>query len=290
MKIKILILGSNGMAGHMISEYLSNYEDYEIIRSTRENLSNNKTNYTFDAINFSEFETLITKTFPDYVINAIGILNSVAENHPDNAILINTFLPHYFAKICNKYNAKLIHISTDCVFNGSKGSYLENDIKDGIGFYAQSKALGEVVYGNNITIRTSIIGPELKKNGIGLFDWIFKQENKIIGFAEAYWGGVTTLELAKAIHFIINNKYTNLKLVHLTNNNSINKFSLIEIINNVFKLGLNVVPDDKYKVDKSLKNSNTEFKYTVPSYEKMIYDLYEWMIKHKEIYINYKLK
>lgn len=290
MKLKILIIGSNGMAGHMISEYLSNLEDYEIIRASRENLNNRDNFYKFDAINFNEFETLISKFLPNYVINAIGILNSLAENNPENAILINSFLPHYFAKICNKYNSKLIHISTDCVFSGRRGSYLENDIKDGIGFYAQSKALGEVVYGNNITIRTSIIGPELKKDGIGLYDWIFKQRNEIIGFAEAYWGGVTTLELAKAIHHIIKKKYTNLNLVHLTNNTKISKFSLIKLINEVFNLGLNVVPEYKYKVDKSLINSNPNFEFIVPTYEIMINELYQWMRSHKEFYRNYNLK
>jgi dTDP-4-dehydrorhamnose reductase len=290
MKIKILILGSTGMAGHMISNYLARFNNYEILNTTRENLNINSKSLKFDAFNYNELDSILKDTNPQYVINTIGILNSDAENNPEKAILINSFLPHYLANICSKYNSVLIQISTDCVFSGNRGAYLENDFLDGIGIYSKTKSLGEVTYGKHITLRTSIIGPDLKEDGIGLFNWVFKQKNNTIGFAKAYWSGVTTLQLAKAISYIINLKTFNYNLVHLTNNNKISKLDLIRQINQIFHLELDITANNKYKVDKSLINSNKNFKFIVPSYEEMLVELYKWMIDNKEIYKNYKLK
>lgn len=288
MKETILVFGSCGMAGHMICEYLSEFEDYEILRIARDR-TNPKTNYYLDVTSFFEIQKLIEEIKPIYVINAIGILNKESENNPDKSILINSYFPHFLAKICNKVDCSLIHISTDCVFNGKRGFYNEHDFKDGIGFYAQTKALGEVHYEKNITIRTSIIGPELKKDGIGLFNWIFNQKKCITGYSNAYWGGVTTLELAKAIHFIIKQKLINLNLVHLTNNERISKYDLIKIISNIFSLNFEIISSEKYKIDKSLKNTNPNFIYEVPTYPIMIKELYNWMLDHKSLYTNYKI-
>jgi dTDP-4-dehydrorhamnose reductase len=283
MKKTILLIGSNGMAGHVISEFLSGFKDYTILRVARENL-NQKTDYFLDVTDFNKTERLINNVLPNVIINAVGILNKEAELNPDKAILLNTYFPHFLAKICNNISASLIHISTDCVFSGKKGNYIENDIKDGIGFYAQSKALGEVTYNNHLTIRTSIIGPDLKESGIGLFNWVLNQKGSITGYANAFWGGVTTLELAKAIDYIIRENAFNLNLVHLTNGNKICKLNLIELINDRFNLNLNIVSSSEYKVDKSLINTNSKFNYLVPSYKTMINDIYEWVSNYKQIY------
>ena len=288
MKNKVLIIGSNGMAGHLISDYLSLNSMFEIIRVARDS-TNKKTDHVIDATDFISIERLISDLKPDYVVNAIGILNADAENNPDIAVLLNSYFPHFLAKICEKYASRLFHISTDCVFNGTKGSYLENDFKDGIGFYAQSKALGEVNYHNHITIRTSIIGPDIKSSGIGLLNWILSQTGNINGYSEAFWGGVTTLELAKAIEFFIRKNIDGINLYHLTNNEKISKFDLLIIINEVFNLKLNITPSDKYKVDKSLINSNTTIDYKVPSYQRMIEEMYNWMLINKESYPQYNL-
>ena len=288
MKKKVLIIGSNGMAGHLISDYLSLNSMFEIIRVAR-GLTNKKTDHLIDAKDFNSIERLISDLKPDYVINAIGILNADAENNPDLAVLLNSYFPHFLAKICDKYASRLFHISTDCVFNGTKGSYLENDFKDGIGFYAQSKALGEVNYLNHITIRTSIIGPDIKRSGIGLLNWILSQKGNINGYSEAFWGGVTTLELAKAIEFFIQKNIDGINLYHLTNNEKISKFDLLIIINKVFNLNLNITSTDKYKIDKSLINSNKLIDYIVPSYQTMIEEMYKWMIVNKESYPQYNL-
>lgn len=288
MKKKVLIIGSNGMAGYLISDYLSLNSMFEIIRVARDS-TNKKTDHLIDATDFNSIDRLMSDLKPDYVVNAIGILNADAENNPDIAVLLNSYFPHYLAKICDKYASRLFHISTDCVFNGTKGSYLENDFKDGIGFYAQSKALGEVNYHNHITIRTSIIGPDIKRSGIGLLNWILSQKGNINGYSEAFWGGVTTLELAKAIEFFIIKNIDGISLYHLTNNEKISKFDLLMIINEVFNLKLNIISSDKYKVDKSLINSNKLIDYKVPSYQIMIEEMYKWMLINKESYPQYNL-
>jgi len=132
------------------------------------------------------------------------------------AVWFNSYFPQLLASFGKKYNFKLIHISTDCVFSGKEGGYKEDSFKNGIGFYAQSKALGEVVNSKDLTFRTSIVGPELKPDGIGLFHWFMNQAGAISGFTEVFWTGVTTIELAKAINEAIIQELTG--LYHLTNN------------------------------------------------------------------------
>ena len=289
MKKKVLLIGSNGMAGHLISDYLALNPMFEIIRVARVS-SNKKTDYQIDVSDFNAIDELISNLNPNYVINAIGILNADAENNPDRAVLLNSYFPHFLAKICDKYGSRLFHISTDCVFNGKKGSYLENDFKDGIGFYAQSKALGEVNYQNHITIRTSIIGPDIKSNGIGLLNWILSQNGVINGYSNAFWGGVTTLELAKAIEYFILQNIDGVNIYHLTNNEKISKFDLLRIINEVFNVKLNIKSSSEYKVDKSLINSNKLIVYNVPSYQIMIEEMYRWILSNKESYPQYNLE
>ncbi len=288
MKNKIVIIGSNGMAGHLISDYLTLNPKFEIVKVARDS-SIKKTDYQIDVSDFNALDGLIANLKPDYVINAIGVLNAYAENNPDRAVLLNSYFPHFLAKICDKYESRLFHISTDCVFNGKKGSYLENDFKDGIGFYAQSKALGEVNYRNHITIRTSIIGPDIKRNGIGLLNWILLQNGEINGYSEAFWGGVTTLELAKAIEFFIMQNIDGVNIYHLTNSEKISKSDLLRIINEVFNLKLNISSSSEYKVDKSLVNSNKSIDYRVPSYQIMIEEMYKWIRKNNVLYPQYNL-
>ena len=270
-KIKILIFGANGMAGHIIAKYLERQDKYHIIKTARESKLG-KVDYVVDVTNFELVNLVIKEVKPVYVINAIGILNSFAEMNKDQAILINSYFPHFLANSSRLFNFKLVHISTDCVFNGEKGSYKELDLKNGYGFYAQSKALGEVLYNDALTIRTSIIGPELKSDGIGLFDWVLNQENEIVGFKNAFWSGVTTLELAKFINFFIQENNF-IGLYHLTNNKKISKFELISLINAIYNLNLRIIPDFKYVIDKSLVNTRQDIDYVVPSYANMIKDL-----------------
>ena len=164
---KIIIIGSSGMAGHMIYNYFKEYTDFNVVDIAR-SIDLRLPSYQLDVTNFNELEGILKREMPSVVINCIGILNKEAEDYPEKAILLNSYFPHFLAKSGNENGFKVIHISTDCVFNGEKGGYTELSVKDGIGFYAQTKALGEINYGKHLTLRTSIIGPELKDNGIGL--------------------------------------------------------------------------------------------------------------------------
>lgn len=197
---KILVIGSKGMAGHMIKEYLSQkgYDVYGAFREKEEkNLEANE--FYLDAFDKEKLEEILKKVKPDFVINCIGILNQFAENNPDIAIYVNGYFPHYLDRLSEKYGYKLIHITTDYVFSGKKGNYTEDDFRDADSYYGRSKAIGEVNNNRTLTFRTSIIGPDINKDGIGLFNWFMKQEGRIKGYSNVFWSGVTTLELAKAI-------------------------------------------------------------------------------------------
>jgi dTDP-4-dehydrorhamnose reductase len=280
-KLKILLLGSAGMAGHIIKKELLKISDkFEIVDIAR-NSNYTRPTYEIDLRNFKSIETLITNHDFDYIINCSGILNKIAEDNPDEAILINSYLPHYLEKITQLKKAKIIQISTDCVFSGSKGNYLENDLKDGVGYYAQTKALGELINNKDLTIRTSIIGPDLNTNGIGLFNWFIKQTGSIDGYCNAYWSGVTTLQLAKSIIKLILEKNSISGVIHLTNNNKISKYDLLRIIKNIFELkNIHITKSDKYKIDKSLINTRNELILDIPSYEEMILEMNKSIINN----------
>jgi len=280
---RILILGSAGMAGHVVKKHLSDSGKY-IIGELARTASASKFTYAIDVTDLTALDLVITDFKPNVIINCIGVLNKDAEDNPGKAILLNSYLPHDLAKKVTAYGAHLIHISTDCVFSGLKGNYLDTDLKDGIGFYAQSKALGEVNYGAHLTIRTSIIGPEIKSDGIGLLHWFLRNEAKEIkGYIQSYWGGVTTIQLAIAIEHAIEQELSG--LIHLTNGVRVSKFDLVNIFKEVFKKDVQIQADDYYKVDKSLAiSAKTSLLGEIPSYEKMIRDMKSWMQENRELY------
>ncbi|AZA62763.1 dTDP-4-dehydrorhamnose reductase family protein [Chryseobacterium indoltheticum] len=277
---KILIIGIKGMAGHVIYNYLKKNTDYNVFGIAR-NITENDQEISLDVSDTNKLKEIITHHNFDAVINCIGILNKDAEDNPSKAIWFNSYFPHFLAEITKESQTQVIHISTDCVFNGKKGNYAENDFKDGEGFYAQSKALGEITNDKDLTIRTSIIGPELK-NGIGLFHWFMNQSGEINGYTSAYWSGVTTLELAKAIQHVIESPSKG--LVHLTNGVPINKFDLISLFKDIWhKDETTILPYEGKKVDKSLQKSEL-LKYQVKSYKEMLIEQSEWMNELSRLY------
>lgn len=278
---KIFLIGSKGMAGHVIYHYLKEKTNYQVVDVARGS-DFFEPSYSLDITDFDQLKSILKKESPDVVINCIGILNKDAEDHPDKAVLINSYLPHFVASVGAELGFRLIHISTDCVFNGKKGNYTLTDQKDGFGFYAQTKALGEVAYGNNLTLRTSIVGPELKSDGIGLFHWFMQQHGEIKGYTQAFWTGVTTIELAKAIAAAIEQGITGLH--HLVYGEKISKYDLIGLFKSVFGTDAQIKPFGDYHVDKSLIKENSGFNYDVPSYKKMVEEMQEWMLAHKQLY------
>lgn len=284
---KILVIGIKGMAGHMIFNYFNENREFDVYGIAR-NIENGEKIFNIDISDTKALSSIIIDNQFDYVVNCIGILNKDAEDNPAKAIWFNSYFPHYLEEITYDTNIKVIHISTDCVFSGKKGNYNEQDFKDGLGFYAQSKALGELNNSKDVTIRTSIIGPELNHNGIGLFHWFMMQSegSNIKGFTEAYWSGVTTLELAKVVSEIIKQNITG--LIQIAPKSKIDKYSLISLFNSIYKDSIILIEKNgDYKVDKSLVSIRKDFDYEVPDYKNMLENQKKWISEHSSIYSQY---
>lgn len=282
---KVVVLGSQGMAGHIMAEVLDRTGEFEIFGVARR--GGRYVDALIDVTDTNVLKAYLERIEPDYVINCVGALVSQSQNDPATAILLNSFLPHFLSKQGELFGYKLIHISTDCVFSGKDGQYAENSFRDGDDYYARSKALGEVINEKDLTIRTSIIGPELKENGTGLLDWFFKQDSAINGYTQAYWSGVTTLELAKATAAFIKQDITG--LYQLCPAEKISKFELLKHFAKVWNRAIEVRPYADYKVDKSLVCTRDDFKYPRPEYNAMLLEMKEWMSEHPKYYAHYGL-
>ena len=281
---KILLFGATGMAGHIAYYYLLSTGRYEIADVVfRTPLTENS--IVVDVTNRDAVIEVVRRVHPEIILNCVGVLIKGSKEHPDNAILINAYFPHLLKKLADEVNAKLIHISTDCVFSGKRGNYTENDFRDADDVYGRSKALGEVINDKDLTIRTSIIGPELKCNGEGLFHWFMTQKGKINGFKTAVWGGVTTLELAKAIDCAIIQDKTG--LIQLSNGIGITKYDLLKLFKDIWhKQDVEILPFEGNGVNKSIAKS-MRFDYEVPSYKDMLLEQHDWMNIHKALYKQY---
>jgi dTDP-4-dehydrorhamnose reductase len=275
-KEKILILGGIGMLGHVLLKKLNDNKLFLVYDITR-NKENRPNNYKCDVKDFNFLFEIIKQINPDYIINCVGILIKGSLSDPSNAILINAVLPYKLVQFSDTINAKLIHISTDCVFDGSKGSYIESDNKTAQDTYGLSKSLGEIKDSKNLTLRTSIIGPELKDNGEGLFSWFLRQKGEVNGYTESIWGGVTTMVLSDIIIKCIKEDYTG--LIHVTNLTPISKFELLNLIKVKFKL--NNIDLKKVPGKKSDKSLNTKYDYfNVPSYDEMVSDMHKYYLEN----------
>ena len=213
---KVLVLGHKGMLGHVVYDYLKENK-YKVIT------------YKGDATEFEKLEKFINKKNPDVVINCIGKLNVCKDRQQQ--ILVNTVLP----QVLSQFSKRLIHISTNCVFKdiGPHEEYEEPNATD---LYGVCKGMGEIDNDKDLTIRTSIIGPELKEDGSGLFQWVMKQDKYLInGYKNIYWNGVTTLQLAKFIELVMFKKEYG--LINYYSDKEISKYELIKLIVDIFKLG-----------------------------------------------------
>lgn len=274
---KILVLGGEGMLGHIVRLYFRE-NNYDVRTTTL----SDEGDYQFDALkNIQQLETILDDFKPNAVINCIGILNQVAEDNHALAVMLNSYLPHYADELCQDRSIKFIHVSTDCVFDGKKGEYTEADFKDATTFYGQSKALGEIAQGPNVTLRTSIIGPDRNERGIGLFQWFMNQKGKTNGFDKVIWTGVTTLQLAKVMEKVIKHNLSGLR--HAVNNEKIDKCSLLGLINERFNKKIIIVPKSDQVSNKSLVRT-TDFDFKIPSYEVMIDEMADWIESHADLY------
>lgn len=262
------------MAGHLISIFLNSQDLYNIINV---DLNPFKNTIILNIFENEKVRELIIKEKPDVIINCIGLLVQNSEKYHDKAVYLNSYFPHFLASLSSQIDAKLIHLSTDCVFSGINGEYKEESTKDGSSFYAKSKSLGEIINEKDLTFRMSIIGPEIKNEGTGLFHWFMMQKESIFGYSNNFWTGITTLELAKSIKKAIDNNITG--LYHLVPNSKISKYHLLNLIKKIWNKDITIHPKETKFHDKSLINTRNDFNFNIPSYEQMLLELREWMIK-----------
>lgn len=259
--MKVTVLGANGMAGHIVTKYLQQ-KGHRVSPITRSELNIENQQQVSEF-----FDTLDA----DFVVNCTGLLVKDSINRPDRAALINSWFPHYAAHRLSTRDIKLIHLSTDCVFNGSKGNYNESDIHTESNAYGRSKSLGEVNNNKDVTFRMSIIGPELK-NGTGLLNWVLTSpDSELPGWTNAWWNGITTLELARCINMYIDHPRIT-GVYHLVNNNNrINKYDLLCKINQTYNLGKTIVAAQGPKnIDKVLIDTRKDFDFYINDYDRQL--------------------
>ncbi len=282
--MKFLVFGAGGMAGHTISIYLSE-RGHDVTGFALTELPFGKT-VAGDATDTESVKKLVREGGFDVVINAIGILNKSAEEHPAAAVFLNSYFPHFLAEITKDLDTFVIHMSTDCVFSGKAGHYTEDSFRDGETFYDRTKALGELVDGKNLTFRNSIVGPDINEGGIGLFNWFMKQTGEIRGFTKAMWTGMTTLQLAKMMEKAATVHATG--LYNMVPDHAISKYDLLGLFNRYFRDGkVGIEPYDGFVCDKTLVRTRFDFPETVPDYEVMVREMADWVRAHRELYPHY---
>ncbi len=282
---RILLLGSGGMVGHMVYKYLISLNKYEIIHSAlHPGVFGDE--HILDIRRSDRVRTFLEDIRADIVINCIGILIKESLENIENAILVNSYFPNFLSRLGNQLNYKTIHISTDCVFSGKDGNYTEDSFCDGNTLYAKTKILGEVINNRDVTIRTSVVGPELKQKGTGLLHWFLHQSGEIDGYENVFWTGITTLELAKAIDGFIEQKITG--LYNLSSKKKISKYLLLNLFKEVWNREKVIINrNSEYKSDKSLSNTRIDFDFKVNNYKKMLQQLHLWMNNNSILYKQY---
>jgi len=274
---KILILGSDSMAGHIIFNYFNDQNDFEVYGLTGSEFINED-----DA-----YKIKLKRINPNIIINTLRIVVDACEDSPEVALYLNSYFPKILEKQYINSKTKIIQLSTDCVFSGKRGSYREEDVPDGCSNYSRTKFCGEIVNNKDLTIRTSYIGPNLIDKSEELFDWLLKQKDIVSGFSNAYWNGITTLELAKLINELI---ILDIKgIYHLASREVISKYELLSLINKKWKLCMLKIKEVNLdnKIDRSLMD--TRGKVKIINYEKMFDELYAYMHTHTDLYKHYNI-
>ena len=282
---KILILGATGLIGHQVYLRLNVNKNFVVSSIARQRKISDDT-VLLDARDEHLLEKVIVDINPDIIVNCMGVLIAEANRDPENAIFLNSYIPQYLKNIANSFDAKLVHISTDCVFSGKKGLYTEDDIRDAEDTYGRTKALGEVTEPPHVTLRTSVVGPEIKE-GEELFHWFMSQEGRIKGFTKSYWSGVTSLELAKAVEWVIEEDIQG--LYHITNGIPINKYELLMLFKKYTNKEIEIESIEGKVSDKSFLDTRKDISYAVPGYEKMISEMVHFMKYRRTLYKQYTI-
>jgi len=279
--MRILILGGDGMLGHQLFKQWRGVHDVRV--TLRRDLADYAAFGLFDrtssyaGVDVRAVEPLI-RVFADFqpevVVNAVGIVKQRSDaKDAIPSIEINSLLPHRLAELCAVRGARLIHVSTDCVFSGRTGGYTEQSLSDAEDLYGRSKFLGEVQEPGCLTLRTSIIGPELSRKS-GLLEWFLAQRGTIRGFTRAIFSGLTTRELARVMRMLVERFPDAAGLYHVSTE-PISKYDLLCLIRDRLGHAVEIVPDGAFHCDRSLRSERfrTAFDYTPPGWPDLVADL-----------------
>lgn len=271
--MKILVLGCTGVVGHAVALYFKEaghkvFDEYDA------------TIYDKEAL-----KKAIEDERPDAIINCTAIVNQAAEEDKASAAYLNAYLPHLLETLTAGTNTVVVHRSTDCIFSGVKGQYVLEDWPDAKSFYARTKAVGELNNDKDITIRVSLIGPAQDEKDGSLLNWFLNQKGEVKGFANAIWTGLTTLEYAKTIENLLNQKAHG--VFQAAPKSTISKYELIGIFEKYFSGGRTIVKVDNNRVDKSLVPYWANYNIEIKDYEEQIVEMKDWIEKHPGLYPAY---
>lgn len=282
---RILVMGSTGMLGNTVIRELSKSKAFKVFGTTRTEgskkyFSNEIAVNLISGVNVENLDSLLSifdMVRPNIVVNCIGLVKQLdGSEYPSLALPTNSLLPHRLATLCSLVGARLIHISTDCVFSGSRGMYKESDTPDASDLYGRSKLLGEVDYPNAITLRTSIIGHELE-SARSLIGWFLSQQGSVKGYGRAIFSGIPTIELAHIIRdYVI--PHPQLHGLYHISADPINKYDLLKLVAKEYKKKIGIERDDSLVINRSL--DSTRFRvasgYQPPSWVELIKKMHEF--------------
>jgi dTDP-4-dehydrorhamnose reductase len=280
--VRILILGGTGMLGHMLWQHLSGRfpDTYTTIRQSRTRYEKSglfKSDRVIDFVDvndFSELSGVMKCIKPDFILNCTGITKRRIEaDMATLSITLNALFPHKLVEWGNNNSAKVINFSTDCVFDGELGNYVEESPTNATDLYGKTKALGEIQGKNALTLRSSFIGFELQA-GTELLEWFLSQTGTVKGFKNAIYSGLTTMELSRIVeNFLVHHPGAN--GVYQISSEPISKFDLLMLIKNKMHLDVDLIPDETVRCNRSLDSTKfrNEFHYTPPTWEAMVTEL-----------------
>lgn len=283
--MRVLIIGASGMLGSAVFRLFASCSSIDVYGTIRAGgygkffpeVVCKKLIPGVDVDNHDSLVDVFGKVSPDLVVNCVGLVKQLSEaNDPLVAVPINSLLPHRLAALCKVAGARLVHISTDCVFSGAKGGYLESDFPDAYDLYGRTKLLGEVDYPHAITLRTSIIGHELS-GARSLLSWFLSQEGQVKGFTKAIFSGLPTNELARVVRdFVIPNP--ELRGLYHVAAQPIDKYSLLKLVAEVYGKSIDIVPDDQLTIDRSLNADRFRLAtgYVAPEWPELIKQMHDF--------------
>ena len=266
--MKYLVIDAEGMVGQVVSLWLQEAQHEVHVICTP----------TYNSLEIIANE--IRSGSYDAVIDCAAIVNQYAEEDKAGASFVNVFLPHYLEKLTAGTKTIVVHRSTDCIFSGSRGYYGLDDIPDASSFYARTKAIGELLNDKDITIRTSLIGPETEESGEGLFNWFYYQ-TETDGFVNAIWTGLTTIEFAKEIDKLVQGRAHG--VFQLVPDAAISKYELLKLFEEYYPGNRVIKKVDNKRVDKSLIPVKPDW-LIIPDYRTQIQEMRQWTVRHMDIY------